>query len=131
MSQENKKMRFKYVFNGSYNPVFVNGAYGGSSPKGKFVINFYHERIPVPKSLTYQLNEDGTLGELEHGKPSGYEDNHDPLCKHRNRYELWRCKKHPCLAWADASRIRRKNRYSHRRQSTSEAASHESKHQQA
>lgn len=74
MSQENKKMRFKYVFDDSYNPVFVNGAYGGSSPKGEFVINFYHERIPVPKSLTYYLQEDGTLGDLDHGKPSGYED---------------------------------------------------------
>lgn len=38
------KINFKYKFSDAYNPVYVNGAYGGVNPRGEIVINFYFER---------------------------------------------------------------------------------------
>ncbi|APO46804.1 hypothetical protein BS614_24010 [Paenibacillus xylanexedens] len=54
-------LNFKYKFTEDYNPVYINGAQGGLSPNGEFVINFYMERHPLPYSETRDLNDDGTL----------------------------------------------------------------------
>lgn len=48
---EKEKFTIKYKFSDDYNPIYVNGMYGGFSPQGEMVINFYHERWPVPNSL--------------------------------------------------------------------------------
>lgn len=58
---EDNKIKFKYVFSDSYNPVYCNGAYGGISSHGEIVANFFLERMPIPKSTTSLLNNDGTL----------------------------------------------------------------------
>ncbi len=60
----NDKIRFKYVFAEDYNPKYVNDTYGGVSPSGEIVVNFYFERHPLPKSNTYQLTPDGQIGNL-------------------------------------------------------------------
>jgi len=57
-------IRFKYVFAEDYNPKYVNGAYGGVSPSGEIVVNFYFERHPLPKFDTCQLPSDGQIGDL-------------------------------------------------------------------
>lgn len=31
-----KKIEFKYIFEKDYNPKYVNGAFGGMSPTGKW-----------------------------------------------------------------------------------------------
>lgn len=62
----NKKIKYKYIFEHDYNPVYVNGAYGGLGPKGEIVANFYCERHPLLKSHTFELLDDTKLGkELE------------------------------------------------------------------
>jgi|SRR5699024_259148 len=53
---ENKDVHFKYKFPSDYNPDYVNGAYGGVSPNGEIVVNFYFERIPIPYEETVDLD---------------------------------------------------------------------------
>lgn len=55
---------FKYKFEDNYNPIYINGAYGGIGPGGEFVINFYLERQPVPRKVTHVLKEDHGLGDI-------------------------------------------------------------------
>jgi len=58
-----EQIRFKYIFSNEYNPVFSNGVLGGVSFKGEFILHFFQERVPVPKSITHELNADDTLGD--------------------------------------------------------------------
>ena len=62
MSNNNPDFKFKYVFTYDYNPVYVNGAHGGVTPRGELVVNFYLERQPLPNSITHDLNPNGTIG---------------------------------------------------------------------
>ncbi|SNB48049.1 hypothetical protein [Geobacter sp. DSM 9736] len=56
------EVTFKYVFSYNYNPVYVNGAHGGVSPRGEIVVNFYLERPALPNSITHEINPNGTIG---------------------------------------------------------------------
>ncbi len=62
MSHKNPHFKFKYIFTYDYNPVYINGAHGGISPRGELVVNFYQERPPLPNSITHELNPNGTIG---------------------------------------------------------------------
>lgn len=42
------KLKVKYKYEEDYNPIYANGAYGGITPLGEIVINFYLERMPLP-----------------------------------------------------------------------------------
>ncbi len=53
---------FKYLFAEDYNPVYVNGAHGGVSPRGELVVHFYLERPGVPVSITHEVTPNGTIG---------------------------------------------------------------------
>jgi hypothetical protein len=53
---------FKYLFSEDYNPVYVNGAHGGVSPRGELVVHFYLERPGVPVSITHEVTANGTIG---------------------------------------------------------------------
>ena len=59
-----KRIRCKYIFANDYNPVCVNGAYGGVNPHGEIVVNFYFERAALPNSQTFEL-VDNQLKEVE------------------------------------------------------------------
>ena len=50
-------VKCKYIFEANYNPKYVNGAYGGISSRGEIIINFYLERIPVPRSQTFTISD--------------------------------------------------------------------------
>ncbi len=60
MSNE-RSVKFRYIFSKDYNPVYCNGAYGGISPQGDIVANFFLERLPLPNFVTNSINSDGTL----------------------------------------------------------------------
>lgn len=64
MSNKKPEVTFKYIFNYAYNPVYVNGAHGGISPRGELVMNFYLERPPLPDEITHELNPNGTIGDV-------------------------------------------------------------------
>lgn len=69
-----KKIEFKYQFPQDYNPVYVNGAHGGVNAQGELVINFYLERIALPISQTYELCDDGSLGNLIGKNPQNLDE---------------------------------------------------------
>lgn len=70
MSQQKKnEIAFKYIFNYAYNPVYVNGAHGGISPRGELVMNFYLERPPLPEEIRHTINPNGTIGEVTAEEP--------------------------------------------------------------
>jgi len=62
MPSDKQEFTFKYIFTHDYNPVYVNGAHGGVTPRGELAINFYQERQPLPNSITHELNPNGTIG---------------------------------------------------------------------
>ena len=62
MAEENK-ITFKYKYNDDYNPVYINGAYGGVTSKNEIVINYFLGRSPIPKETTQKINSDGSLNE--------------------------------------------------------------------
>lgn len=64
MENKEKSVIFKYKFAEDYNPIYVNGAYGGVSSQGEIVANFYLERLPLPNSVTHKVEENGIVGEI-------------------------------------------------------------------
>lgn len=62
MSKHDPSISFKYIFKYDYNPVYVNGAHGGVSPRGEIIANFYLERQPLPNEITHAINPDGSIG---------------------------------------------------------------------
>lgn len=61
MSKHDPSISFKYIFKYDYNPLYVNGAHGGVSPRGEIVANFYLERQPLPNEITHAINPDGSI----------------------------------------------------------------------
>ena len=58
-----KEVAFKYIFEDDYHPDYVSGAFGGSTPRGEIVLNFYFERRGIPYKEVFNLTEKGTLEE--------------------------------------------------------------------
>ena len=69
MAQNKPELKFKYIFDYGYNPVYVNGAHGGVSPRGELVMNFYLERMALPESITHEINPNGTIGKETAAEP--------------------------------------------------------------
>jgi len=61
-AQKPDQIKFKYKFPEDYNPMYVNGAFGGITANGDLVLNFYLERHALPVSQTMELLPNGTLG---------------------------------------------------------------------
>lgn len=70
MDQEKSNIiSLKYIFDPNYNPVYVNGVYGGISPGGEIVANFFMERMPLPYEIFHKVNHNGSLGEAVGSDP--------------------------------------------------------------
>ena len=48
MAQKIKQIKFKYLYDKSYNPSYCTGGFGGTTPKNEIVLNFFMERQPIP-----------------------------------------------------------------------------------
>jgi hypothetical protein len=70
MSNKKPEMTFKYIFTYDYNPVYINGAHGGISPRGELVMNFYLERQPLPNSISHEITPAGSIGPETEVEPS-------------------------------------------------------------
>lgn len=66
------EIKFKYIFEEDYNPKYVNGAFGGVSPLGEIIVNFYLERIPLPYEDIHELNDNGQIGIMKERKPEDF-----------------------------------------------------------
>ena len=69
MPPNKPELKFKYIFDYGYNPVYVNGAHGGVSPRGELIMNFYLERMALPESITHEINPNGTIGNEVSAEP--------------------------------------------------------------
>lgn len=69
MSQRKPEVTFNYIFNYSYNPIYVNGVQGGFSPRGELVMHFYQERAALPKELTHEITPEGGIGPIVDSDP--------------------------------------------------------------
>jgi len=70
MSHPKAEVTFKYVVAPDYNPVYINGAHGGVSPRGEIMVNFYLERLPLPDSITHEITPSGTIGKETASQPA-------------------------------------------------------------
>jgi hypothetical protein len=61
---ESDSVEFEYNYSDGYKLAGVNGAHGGITPRGDFVIEFFAEASMVPDSIKHALNDDGSLGEI-------------------------------------------------------------------
>lgn len=67
--KKSNKVKFKYIFADDFNPKYVNGAYGGLTPQGELVVNFFFERTALPYSQTYEIGPSGEVGKKIEEKP--------------------------------------------------------------
>lgn len=66
---EENRVKFRYIFDDRYNPQYANGAFGGITPHGEVVLNFYFERMNIPYEQEFSLQPDGTVGALQKNEP--------------------------------------------------------------
>lgn len=77
MSTQNKvtnNLKFKYIYDPSFNPVYTNGMQASLTPKGELTVNFYFERAPLPKTQTYAITSEGTMGDKISSEPNDGND---------------------------------------------------------
>ena len=60
--KKGQQLTFKYIFTYDYNPLYINGAHSGITPRGELVVNFFQERPPLPNAITHDINQNGTIG---------------------------------------------------------------------
>ncbi len=70
------EVKFKYIFNDDYNPVYVNGAHGGVNSQGEIIVNFYLERMGLPNSQTNAITSEGKLGDVIASDPKDLNQSH-------------------------------------------------------
>ncbi|MCG2761359.1 MAG: hypothetical protein L6407_09125 [Candidatus Delongbacteria bacterium] len=56
-----KEIKFTYIKNNSFKVHHIDGLNGGLTPRGDVILNFFSERFPIPKEVTYEL-EGNMLG---------------------------------------------------------------------
>ncbi|MFA5181087.1 MAG: hypothetical protein WC405_07175 [Syntrophales bacterium] len=61
MGEKPNKITFKYVYPEDLRDLYVNGLWGGVTPRGELYVHFYSERHPIPKKVTHEITEDGAL----------------------------------------------------------------------
>lgn len=57
------KVNIHYIKNSGFRQIHADGAIGGITPRGELNINFYAERIIIPKSEEVSIKDDGKLGD--------------------------------------------------------------------
>lgn len=71
MGSNPKNITFRYVYPEDLRDFYVNGAFGGVTPRKEIYVHFYSERHPIPKTVTHKIKEDGTLGEPQSKETGG------------------------------------------------------------
>lgn len=56
-----KSLTFKYVLPDNLRDFYINGAYGGLTPRGEISMHLYCERNPMPINMTHTINKNGSL----------------------------------------------------------------------
>lgn len=57
-----KELSFRYVYPSDLRDCYVNGVWGGYTPRGEIYMHFFSERHPIPKTVRHEVTEDFKLG---------------------------------------------------------------------
>ena len=60
-----KEFTFKYVIPDHIQDCYVNGAFGGVTPRNEIGMHLFCERHPIPKNIKHKIKADGTLSKEE------------------------------------------------------------------
>lgn len=72
MPKEN--LVFHYFKSNTHSEIKVDGALGGVSPSGDAIfVSVYTERAPIPQKVTFEWNDDGSLGDEKVDEREGLE----------------------------------------------------------
>ena len=63
MADEERHVTFHYSEDANYRTIPISGAWGGITPKGHILINFYYDRPESPKSVSHEVGPKGSLGD--------------------------------------------------------------------
>lgn len=63
------KIKGKFKYDDNYKIKFVNGAFGGTTPKGEIEINFYFEDASLPENYDITISDEGRIGKMEINEP--------------------------------------------------------------
>lgn len=61
-NSHNKTIQIHYEKNPLYRSIYSDGAYGGVSPLNQINLSFYATRRPIPKSINFEVDENGMMG---------------------------------------------------------------------
>lgn len=60
------KITFSFTKDEGYRILSVNGVWGGVTPRGDILVDFFHESQAIPETVTHEMTPAGQLGdELE------------------------------------------------------------------
>lgn len=62
MGDIDDKITFKYVYPEDLRDLYINGLFGGVTPRKEIYAHLYSERHPIPKTVIHGINKNGTLG---------------------------------------------------------------------
>jgi hypothetical protein len=66
MTEKNtEQLKFKYVIPDNISDRYVNGLWGGVTPRNEINIHFYSERHPIPKESIYKKIESAEANQSE------------------------------------------------------------------
>lgn len=65
MAEKKRKFTFKYVIPDHLRDCYVNGAWGGVTPRKDIHMHLYSERNTIPKESIHDINKDGTISKNE------------------------------------------------------------------
>lgn len=64
--KKSERIKFKYVIPDHITDNYVNGVFGGTTPRQEIHMHFFSERNPIPKAFTLEVTEkDKSLKEVE------------------------------------------------------------------
>lgn len=62
MAQDPETVRIEFERSPSYRLIAADGAWGGPTPRGRILVNFFVDVPTSPLSVTHGLSDDGQLG---------------------------------------------------------------------
>lgn len=58
------QFKYKYVIPENLRDLYVNGLFGGITPRNEVHIHFYNERHPIPNWISCKVDNQGIIGKV-------------------------------------------------------------------
>ena len=68
---EKQAVQFHYIKSNHFRVVHADGVWGGPTPRGLINMSFFSERLPIPKSLTHEVTDEGIGPEIDRKTKEG------------------------------------------------------------